>query len=115
MQWAQISRNWEAFTPAIIDHWPDAEEDDVLALDGTATSLAMYLSEVTGEPATDTLAQVEDWRMGHAPTDVLMDETRDNSNILDSDRNLGPGEDPYDRDDLFGDDDASNPPVGRTS
>ena len=58
MQWAQISRNWEAFTPAIIDHWPEAEEDDVLALDGTATSLAMYLSEVTGEPATDTLARV---------------------------------------------------------
>ncbi|KGM47754.1 hypothetical protein [Pseudooceanicola atlanticus] len=113
MQWAQISRNWEAFTPAIIDHWPDAEEDDVLALDGTATSLAMYLSEVTGEPATDTLAQVEDWRMGHAPTDVLMDETRDNKNISDAARHLGDGEDPYDRDDIFGAEGEAAEPMGR--
>lgn len=113
MRWSQISSNWKAFTPAILDRWPDADEDDILSLDGSETALALYLSRVTGEPARDTLAQVEDWRMGKFPTDIVMDETRDNENIQHSSRHLGPGEDVYDRDDLFGDDDTATPPVGR--
>ena len=113
MRWSQISSNWEAFTPAILDRWPDAEEDDILALDGSETALALYLSKVTGEPARDTLAQVEDWRMGRFPTDIAMDPHRDNENISESYRNLGPGEEVSDRDDLFGDDDEAAPPVGR--
>jgi len=115
MQWTDIARDWAAFTPAILDRWPEASEEDVLALDPTENALAEYLSDQTGEEKRDVLAQIRDWQMGHIPTDVAMDETRDNSNIMESDRNLGPGEDPYDRDDLFGDDDASDPPVGRTS
>ncbi|EAQ03627.1 hypothetical protein OB2597_03367 [Pseudooceanicola batsensis HTCC2597] len=114
MQWSQISENWEAFTPAILDRWPEAQEDDVLALDGSATALAVYLSEVTGESSRDTLAQIEDWRMGRIPTDVAMDETLDNEHIQESERHLDDGEDPSDRDDLFGDDNTPSPAVGRT-
>ncbi|WP_276714779.1 hypothetical protein [Pseudooceanicola nitratireducens] len=114
MRWTQISENWTAFTPAILERWPDAREEDVLNLDGSQTALAMYLSGVTGEESRDVLAQVEDWRMGQIPTDVAMDPTRDNTNILESGRNLGPGEDPYDRDDLFGDDATAQTPMGRS-
>ncbi|WP_136635649.1 hypothetical protein [Pseudooceanicola onchidii] len=114
MQWKDIQTNWEAFTPAILDRWPEAEESSVLALDGNQTDFALYLSEVTGESSRDTLAQIEDWRMGSIPTDVAMDPNRDNTNILHSDRHLGPGEEVSDRDDLFGDDNEAEPPVGRS-
>ena len=115
MQWQVISENWSAYTPAILDRWPEAEEEDVLALDGSETGLAIYLSSVTGDPSTDTLAQIEDWRMGHIPADVRMDETRDNRNIEGSGAMLGAGEEPMDRDDIYGDDGLAEPPVGRTA
>lgn len=114
MQWTDIARDWAAFTPAILERWPEASEADVLALDPTENALASYLSDQTGEEKRDVVAQIRDWQQGQIPTDVAMDETRDNSNISQSHRNLGPGEDPYDRDDLFGDDDKSDPPVGRS-
>ena len=113
MQWEEIRTNWEAFTPAILDRWPEAEEDSVLALDGSQDEFARYLSDVTGEPQRDTLAQIEEWRMGRIPTDVAMDQLRDNTNITESDRHLGDGEEVSDRDDLFGDDSEVDPPVGR--
>ena len=113
MRWNQISENWKAFAPAILDRWPEAEEEDVLALDGSETALALYLSKVTGEQSRDTSAQIEDWRMGSFPADIAMDEFRDNENISQSGRNLGPGEDVSDRDDLFGDDEKVASPVGR--
>lgn len=114
MQWSDIQSDWSAFTPAILDRWPEATEDDLLALDGSQERLAAYLAKVTGETQRDTLAQIEDWRMGAIPTDVAMDPTRDNTNITQSDRHLGPGEDVSDRDDLYGDDGEATPPVGRT-
>ncbi|WP_375172894.1 hypothetical protein [Pseudooceanicola sp.] len=114
MQWDEIQANWEAFTPAILDHWPDAEEDSVLALDGNRDAFAVYLSDITGESPRETLTQIEEWRMGHIPTDVAIDPKRDNANIAQSDRHLGPGEETSDRDDLFGDDNEAEPPVGRT-
>ncbi|MGI3167514.1 hypothetical protein ACRARG_00055 [Pseudooceanicola sp. C21-150M6] len=108
MKWQIISENWHAYTPAVLDRWPEAEEEDVLALDGSQTGLAMYLSQVTGAPATDVLAQIEDWRMGHIPSDVRMDPSRDNRNMDGSAALLGAGEEPMDRDDIFGDDSRSS-------
>jgi hypothetical protein len=115
MQWNDIARDWAAFTPAILDRWPEATEDDLLALTPTEDALASYLSERTGEEPRDLKAQIREWQQGQIPTDVAMDPNRDNANISQSARNLGPGEAPSDRDDLFGDDDAETPPVGRSS
>ncbi|WP_407493427.1 hypothetical protein [Pseudooceanicola sp. MF1-13] len=113
MQWTDIARDWAAFTPAIQDRWPEAEEEDLLALNPTEDALAGYLSQQTGEEFRDVKAQVREWQMGQIPTDVAMDPLRDNANISDSHRHLAPGEDPSDRDDLFGDDDQAENPVGR--
>lgn len=114
MQWTQIARNWTAFTPAILDRWPEAEENEILALPPSQDALAAYLSTRTGDTARDLLVQIKDWQMGEIPTDIAMDETRDMTNISQSASNLGDGEVPSDRDDLFGDDNQADRPIGRS-
>ena len=114
MQWLAIARHWTAFTPAIRQRWPEAEEEDLLSLDGTQTTLAAYLARQTGRDITELDEEIEDWRAGATPADIRMDEREDMRNITDSERWIPEGEDVYDNDAAFGDDDQAERPLGRT-
>ena len=113
MDWKLIRQDWTAFVPAILQRWPDADEEDLLQLDGERETLAAYLAGRTGQDYTLVLDDVAEWQMGEEPADIHMDETRDNVNIRESIRHVPPGEDASDDDRAFGDDNSAEPPVGR--
>lgn len=113
MDWNRIKQDWTAFTGAILQRWPEAEEDDLLQLDGSREALAAYLAQKTGADYATVLDDVAAWRDGAEPADVHMDESRDNANIRESARLVHPGEDVYDDDRAFGDDNVADAPVGR--
>ncbi|MGR3321300.1 MAG: hypothetical protein ACU0DK_05150 [Pseudooceanicola sp.] len=113
MDWKAIRREWRALVPVIQDRWPDADEDELLELDGTRDALAEYLARATGEDLDEILEELSDWRMGGIPADVRFNEINDNLNIHASARSIPAGEDVYDDDRAFGDDSTSDPPVGR--
>ena len=114
MEWKVIRREWTALVPAILQRWPEAEEEDLLQLDGSRESLAGYLVQATGREYDALREEISDWRAGGIPADVRMDAVNDNLNIRSSGRYLGEGEDVYDDDRAFGDDSATEAPVGRS-
>ncbi|OWU84933.1 hypothetical protein ATO6_11570 [Oceanicola sp. 22II-s10i] len=115
MDWKAIRREWRALVPSILDTWPEAEEDDVLQLDGSREALIGYISQATGRDYDEVAEEVSEWRTGGIPADVRMNDINDNLNIAASARHIPEGEDVYDDDRAFGDDAEAEPPVGRTS
>ncbi|MWB77432.1 hypothetical protein GLS40_05290 [Pseudooceanicola sp. 216_PA32_1] len=113
MDWTRIKQDWTAFTGAVMERWPEAQEDDLLQLDGTRDALAGYLVQRTGRDAATLQEEISEWREGAEPADIHMDESRDNANIGESARLVAPGEDVYDDDRAFGDDGLAEPPVDR--
>ena len=114
MDWKVIRREWTALIPAIMDRWPEADEDALLDLDGSRDDLAQYLAGVTGRDRADVLDEMAEWRTGGIPADVRFNPINDNLNITASGRHVGVGEDVYDDDKAFGDDNEAAPPVGRS-
>lgn len=114
MDWKVIAKEWDALVPAIMEQWPEAEEEDLLQLDGSRDALAAYLAQATGRPYDDVQEELSEWREGGIPADVRMDELNDNLNIKESARHVAPGEDVYDDDRAFGDEQEAEPPVGRS-
>lgn len=114
MQWLAITNHWSAYVPAIMDRWPEADEDDLLALDGTPEELTGYLVKRTGRAYQAIVDEVEEWREGATPADVRMDESEDMRNIAASERYLPEGEDPSDDDAAYGDEETPDQPLGRT-
>ncbi|GGL88861.1 hypothetical protein GCM10011534_08760 [Pseudooceanicola nanhaiensis] len=114
MDWKVIQKEWTALVPAIMEQWPEAEEEDLLQLDGSRDALAAYLTQATGRGYDEVQEEISEWREGGVPADVRMDEVNDNLNIRASARHIGEGEDVYDDDKAFGDDDQAEAPVGRS-
>ncbi len=115
MDWQIVERNWPAFVPAIEQRWPATDEADLLGIDGDRRSFVDYLAKVNELTREEANEAVEVWLMGSVPSDVRMDELRDNRNIRDSGNYIPPGEDVYSEDGEFGDDDLTTSPVGRTN
>lgn len=114
MDWKVIEKEWTALVPAIMEQWPEAEEADLLQLDGSRDALAAYLVQATGRDYEEIQDELSEWREGGVPADVRMDELNDDTNIRASARHVPPGEDVYDDDRAFGDDNEAEPPVGRS-
>jgi len=114
MDWKVIKREWSVLVPSILETWPEADEAELLDLDGTRAALAAYLAEVTERPVEDIEDELSEWRTGGIPADIRMDALNDNVNITSSGRYIGAGEDVYDDDKAFGDDNEAEPPVGRS-
>jgi hypothetical protein len=113
MRWHDVQKNWPAFVPALMERWPDAEEEDLIGVDGDQARFIALVATVTGQSAEDAAEEVRDWTEGALPADVVLDEHHDNASINDAARYVPPGEEPLDDDRRFGDDDAAEPPVGR--
>lgn len=112
MRWQTVAKNWDAFYESILETWPDLSEEDLGDIEGDRTALEAKLVEVTGSDADDIGAQVEEWLEGAVPSDVHMDEHHDNASISESGLYMSPGEDASDDDRKYGDDGATEDPVG---
>ena len=114
MNWPEITRNWTALVPAVMQQWPETEEADLLALDGSRDALVGYLVKVTGRDHADILDELSEWREGAMPADLRMDESEDMQAIAASGKYVPSGEEPADDDAAFGDEDQPSTPIGRT-
>ena len=115
MDWHTVERNWPAFVERIEQRWPKTDERDLMDIDGDRSRFTTYLAKVHDLTQNEASEEIETWLMGEMPSDVKMDEFRDNANIRESGRSIPPGEDVYAEDGSFGDDNLPRRPVGRTS
>lgn len=105
MKWHHVQENWPAFFEAIIDRWPDAEEDELEEIDGDQRAFIAYVARLTEVEPADAREEIRDWLSGELPSDVVMDPRHDDHSILLSAKFLPEGEDESDDDARFGDDD----------
>ena len=113
MQWIQVKDNWPAFIEKVEEEWPDADRETLEVLDGDRAALKAHLMEATGQDAQTIEEELRIWLESSMPLDVMMDDSRDNEQIMESGRYIAPGEDVYSDDRDFGDDNAPEPPIGR--
>ncbi len=114
MQWNAVKRNWPAFVAAIMQRWPQTEENDLLTLDGDRERLVDYLARRHELTRAEAEEQLTEWTQGAVPADIAMDESRDSANIRASAAHIGVGEDVYADDKDFGDEQVPDRPIGRT-
>lgn len=105
MRWQHVESNWPAFYEAIRDKWPEVDEADLDEIDGDQRAFIAYLAEVTGQENADIRDELREWLAGEIPSDVVMDPIHDNHSIALSAKYVNEGEDEYDDDARFGDDD----------
>ncbi len=103
MKWHHVQDNWSAFYEAIQNRWPDAEEDQLDEIDGDQRAFISYIAELTGQDPAEARDEIRDWLTGELPSDVVMDPLHDNHSILLSEKFVPEGEDEYDDDSRFGD------------
>lgn len=104
MKWHHVQENWSAFYEAILDRWPDADENDLDEIDGDQRAFIAYVAELNGQEPADAREEIREWLAGELPSDVVMDPRHDDHSIRLSAKFVGEGEDEYDDDSRFGDD-----------
>ncbi len=114
MKWRIVQENWAALFEAIEERWPQVEEADLIEVDGDRQGFTDYVARVHDLTQAEAREEIETWLQGELPADVYMDERHDDASIRDSGRSIPVGEDVYDDDRLFGDDDKDETPIGRT-
>lgn len=105
MKWVHVRDNWPAFSDAILEKWPEADEADLTEIDGDQRAFVKYIAEVTGQEIDEAKDEIREWLAGEIPSDIVMDPSHDNHSIALSSKFVGEGEDEYDDDARFGDDD----------
>lgn len=105
MKWHHVEENWPAFYEAIQEKWPDVDESDLDDIGGDQRAFVKYLVEVTGQESAEIKEELREWLTGEIPSDVVMDPIHDNHSIALSSKYVGEGEDEYDDDARFGQDD----------
>jgi len=120
MDWNEIRTNWTELTGSILTRWPDANEDDVLAIDGVRSAFVTYISRLENLPEPEAEDRVSEWAATAMPADARMAPAMVNQAIGDSAASVPPGEDPSDADEAFGDEAGGTrsipqTPIGRSS
>lgn len=114
MRWTTVTQHWPAFIEPIMQSWPNAEEAELLSLDGERDALTRYIAVRHDLTPAEAEEQVAVWLDGAVPADVIMDADMDNEQIVASGASIPDGEDVYADDREFGDDTVPEPPIGRT-
>ena len=119
MNWTEIAANWPAVTGRVLTRWPEADETEVLALDGDHDAFVAYVSRLEAIPVAEAQDRVAAWAETAMPADAWMDPTHDAAAIAASAAELPPGEEPLDADEAFGDESVDGrtvpaPPVSRS-
>lgn len=104
MKWHHVQANWSAFYEAIADKWPEVDEADLDEIDGDQRAFIAYLAEATGQEPAEIREELREWLRGEIPSDIVMDPIHDNHSIALSSKYVNEGEDEYDDDAHFGDD-----------
>jgi hypothetical protein len=120
MEWTQIRASWPELSGSILTRWPDADEDEVLAIDGDREAFITYIGRVEKLPREEAEDRIGEWAATAMPADARMHPSQVNSAIKQSAAYVAPGEEPLDADEAFGDEadgerTVAEPPVGRTS
>lgn len=105
MKWVHVQENWPAFFEAIVERWPEADEDELEDIDGDQRAFITYIAKVTDQDVAETRDEIREWLIGEIPADVIMDPSHDNHSINLSSKYLNEGEDELDADEEFGDND----------
>ena len=114
MQWKDVQSNWAAYIPRMTTQWPELNEDDVQAIDGDQDAFINYLARVKGGDRVAAQMELADWLIGGEPIDAVMDETRDNEQIVKSGQNVPAGEDTLSDDRKFGAETVDPQPLKKT-
>ncbi len=104
MKWRHVQDNWPAFFEAIVERWPDADEDDLEDLEGDQRAFISYIADLTGQDPDEARDEIREWLSGELPADVVMDPIHDNQSIRLSSKYIPEGEEEEDDDSRFGDD-----------
>ena len=113
MQWTTIETNWTAYVPRIMTRWPELDEDELLSTDGRMSDVVSHMADRQAIDSMTARDRLRDWMMGSEPSDAIMDESRDNARIMDAAKDIPAGEDVYSDDQMFGDDNVADTPMGR--
>lgn len=105
MKWHHVADNWPAFYEAIQDKWPQADEAELDEIDGDQRAFVAYIADLTEQDPREAREEIREWLTGEIPSDVVMDPIHDNHSIALSSKYVPEGEDEYDDDARFGDDD----------
>lgn len=105
MKWHHVQENWPAFYEAILEKWPEVDDSELDEIEGDQRAFIAYLADVTGQETSEIREEVRDWLAGELPSDVVMDPIHDNHSIALSGKYVNEGEDEYNDDARFGDDD----------
>ncbi|PTX55986.1 hypothetical protein C8N43_0635 [Litoreibacter ponti] len=114
MTWNDIAQNWTAFSPALLQRWPEIEEERLMTIDGRRDLLVAEIAKQSDADTAEAERQLAQWLDGEVPADVITSEHHDNASITASANELPPGETPLDDDRQFGDDDLAARPMGRS-
>ena len=114
MEWSEVAADWPAFIDAIMENWPELDRELVEDMEGDRTEFRRHVMEVYDDDSTSVNEQIREWLESGVPLDAMMDESRDNRQIVESGRFISPGEDVYSDDREFGDDEEPDRPIGRT-
>ncbi len=114
MKWTTIAENWSAYVPRLLTRWPDLKEDTLLSTDGNRALVTAHLAETQQTDAASADTALAEWMRGAEPADAMMDASRDNARILASGADIPAGEDAFDDDAKFGDDNTVDTPIGRS-
>ncbi|MEZ5888349.1 MAG: hypothetical protein R3D56_15915 [Paracoccaceae bacterium] len=104
MKWHHVAENWSAFFEAIIDRWPESDEEALEDIDGDQRAFILHIADVTGQSPEEARDEIKEWLAGELPSDVVMDPAHDDHSILLSGKFLPEGEDESDDDARYGDD-----------
>ena len=115
MDWKDIRANWSELTGSILTRWPEADEDEVLAIDGERPAFVTYIARLETLPEEEAADRVSEWAATAMPADARMAPTMVNAAISSSAAEIPPGEEPLDADELAGDDSIPDTPIGRHS
>lgn len=107
MKWHHVEDNWPAFFEAISEKWPESDPDELDAIEGDQRAFVAYIAALTEQSTADAREEIREWLRGELPSDVVMNPVHDNHSISLSAKYVPEGEDEYDDDARFGDDDDS--------
>lgn len=113
MTWNDVAQNWTAFSPALLQRWPNIDEARLLTIDGRRDLMVAEVQARHDTTQADAEAQIDAWLNGAMPADVMASEHNDDAAITASANELPAGETPLDDDRQFGDDGLEARPMGR--
>jgi hypothetical protein len=115
MSRAEFARDWVPFRDAVMSRFPELDDGDLEDAEGRIPDLARRLADKGELDAAEAQQALEEFLGGPMPADAFAAPAHDQDAMRDSARYVPPGEDVYDDDRRFGDDQVveTDRPMGR--